>query len=333
MTEQASKWTTALEIVLLASAALLYVFGLLSISTLGGSDPAGNALEAAFVTVVFFLLWLPLIALVALCCRRPRRSGKVLAIGMVMCLVGAVTSVWSIEFLRNASWVRIAPTILPPLALLFGVWARFGADGSPQRRAWALGGFTAMTAAAAAPVPIEAHRWQAAAPEREAEWRRQEAERARQEAEAAAQRARELRALGPDSRLEQVLVFRATELEEEAIAKIRTLRSASADAVRLLDGGTELFEFRRLPDFGIPVTPALCASYRRRIESTIVERDPAHPDLLLNAAELVTYIDNFRWFHGNGCNMSDLAARTAALLRRHPNELLQADGAMFEEIR
>ena len=249
--------------------------------------------------------------------------------GLALCLAGMIFSIWAAGLMRTPSWVRITPTALPPLALLYGIWVPFGATWPARGRRLALIAFIGLAAAAALPVIIEQRRWDAAAPEREAAMNRAVAE----EGDFAARYEAEFRALGPDSRLEQFFPFLGGEHDAEAIVRIRALRSAQADAVRLLDGDTtELYEFRRMPEFGLSVTPELCASYRRRIARKLAGLGPGDPDA--NAiAELATYIENFRWLHGNGCSMADQAAQVAAQMRRHPMDSVRADSALFEAIR
>jgi hypothetical protein len=328
--EHRSKVTvwTGLEAACLIAAFLLYLLSLSGMASRGQSDPAGNAMEAGFAVILEFLLWLPLSAFVALRCRN---QGLLLAIGLVLCLGGTIVSIWALGLLASVSWVGIAPIALPPLAVLYGIGARLGAKALPRLRRAALIAIVGLAAAAAVPVFVAQQMWDMAAPERAAAMEKAEADAERQEADAAARREAEFAALGPDSRLEQLIAFLMTEHEEEALAKIRALHSRQADIVRLLDSGTELFEFRRMPEFGLAVTPELCRSYRRRIEAKL--RSPGDATLDDNAVELATYVDNYRWLHGNGCGMADLAARTAASLRRHPNDSVRADAATFDSIR
>lgn len=322
---------TGLEAACLIAALLLYLLSLSGMASRGQSDPAGNALQAAFDVAVEFLLWLPLTAFVAL---RARRHGTLLAVGVVLCLAGMVLSIWALGLLDQGRWVRLAPTALPPLVMLYGLWAPFGARWPPLWRKLVLAAFIGLGAAASVSVLVAQQRWDAAAPERAAAYEKTQADYRRQEAEAAAQREAEFRALGPGSRLEQFFTWLHSDHEEEALAMIRALPSRQADAVRLLDDGdTELFEFRRMPEFGLTATSELCQSYRRRIAGKLAGFDPNDPNTNDIATELATYIDNFRWLHANGCNMADLAAREAAALRRHPNDGARADAAMFDAIR
>lgn len=64
----------------------------------------------------------------------------------------------------GSSWLRLFPTLLPWLALLFGLWVRAGRHLEPRTR------ITGMIVFAAATVPLivlpvrEKHRWDDAAP-------------------------------------------------------------------------------------------------------------------------------------------------------------------------
>ena len=315
-------WTWV-QAAILVPALLLYLLSLPAVAGLGQSDRIGNSVQSVFAGAVMFLLWLLVAAFVALSCRR---SKALLAVGMVLCLYGLAISI-ATTAMANPGPARITPAVLPLVALVYAVWVRFATDWPWPWRLLSLAGFFFLTFAAAAPFHIEEARWEAAAPQREAEYRKVEEEARRAEAEQAAQREAEYWALGLDSRLEQFFPWVGGEHDDAVMAMIRNLHSRQADAVRLLDAGTELPEFRRMPEFGLAATPELCASYRRRIERKLAENSND------TAVELATYVDNFRWLHANSCPMADLAAREAALLRRHPNDGVRADAATFDAIR
>ena len=320
---------TLVEIFCLFAAILIYLLSLTGISSLGGSDSLGNSLSSAFAVFVEFVLWLPILAFIALSCRAGRQSGAVLAAGLVLGVVAMVLSLWAIGLMARPNWVRITPTAMPPLALLFGVWARFSGRWPKLWRRLSEIAFLLLFLAGIAPVFIEQQRQDAAAPAREAQRQKQEADYARSEAEAKARYEAEFHALGPDSRLEQLLPYVMSEFETQALAKIRSLNSREADAVRLLDGGAELSDFRRLPDYNIEVTPELCRAYRARIDAKIGEFRPTDPG---NdpSVELETHFDVIRWFQANGCDMAPQAARIATMLRRHPDDWVRSRAAEFE---
>jgi len=320
---------TLAEIFCLLAAILIYLLSLSGISSLGGSDSLGNSLSSAFTVFVEFVLWLPILAFVALSCRAGRQSGRVLAAGLVVGIVAMVLCLWAIGLMERPNWVRITPTAMPPLALLLGVWARFSGRWPTLWRRLSAGAFLLLFAAGIAPVFVEQQRQDAAAPAREAERQKQEADYARSEAEARARYETEFHALGPDSRLEQLLPYVMSEFETEALAKVRSLNSRQADAVRLLDGGAELSDFRRLPDYNIEANPELCRAYRARIDAKIGEFSPSNPG---NdpSVELETHFDVIRWFQENGCDMAPQATQIAAMLRRHPNEWVRSRAAEFE---
>jgi hypothetical protein len=326
----ASNWLvpTLVEIFCLLAAILIYLLSLAGISSLGGSDSLGNSLSSAFAVVVEFVLWLPILAFIALSCRAGRQSGNVLAVGLVLGVVAMVLCLWAIGLMERPNWVRITPAALPPLALLFGAWARFSGRWPTLWRRLSAGAFLLLFAAGIAPVFVEQQRQDAAAPAREAARQKVEADYARSEAEAKARYEAEFHALGSDSRLEQLLPYVMSEFETQALAKIRSLSSRQADAVRLLDGGAELSDFRRLPEYNIEATPELCRAYRARIDSKIGEFSPTDPG---NdpSVELETHFDVIRWFQANGCDMASQAARIANMLRRHPNDWVRSRAAEF----
>ena len=326
-----SRWLipTLAEIFCLLAAILLYLLSLSGISGLGGSDPAGNSISAAFANIVEFVLWLPIFAFIALCCRSGRQGCFILAAGIALSVVAMILCLWAIGLMERPTSVQITPTALPPLALLFGVWARFSGRW-PKTWRFASGIiFFLLFVAAAVPVFIEQQRWDAAAPAREAARQKQEADYARFEAEFKARYEAEFRAFGPDSRLDQLIPYVQSEFETEALARIHTLRSRQGDAVRMLDGGAELVDFRRLPEYGLQPTAELCRAYRARIDAKIGEFRPSDPG---NdpSVELETYYDPIRWFQANGCDMAPQASRIAEMLRRHPNEWVRSRAAEFE---
>ena len=320
---------TCVEIGLLLAVCLLYALTLSSFSGLGRSDAAGNALSEAFAFFLQVLLWIGLLAFVTMAARR---RGELIAAGLVLCAAGFVLGTWSVDFVQAQPSARITPLALPPIALLFGTWARFAGAWPRRWQVAAIVAFAAAAVAAALPFILAQQRWEAAAPAREAERQRFEAEGRREEAARAAQFEAEFRALGPDSRLEQFFLYLGGEHDAEAIAKIQALPSRQADAVRLLERGHFLPDLRRLAEFGLTAGPDLCHAFHRRIDAKLAAFDPRDPGTFDEISELDTYEEAYAWLHRHGCDMSARLRRLAAGLRRHPNDYLRSRSAVFEAL-
>lgn len=315
--QQPSIGRTWLEAGCAVAAILLYLLSLSAMSGLGQSDTLGNSLQSAFVSLVMFLLWCALGAFVGLGGRTGRQSGGVALGGLLLCAAGMIMSIAAVSIADDASLARITPIAMPPLALLFGIWARFSA-GWP-RRARRLSGFAFVAAAAAAiaAVPIAQQRWEAAAPEREAAARRAEAEMRRQEAEAAEARERQFKALGPASRLDDFLYFVHAGDERrraQALAILATSRTRQADAVRLIDAD-RLIELDALWEFDLEVTPELCRSYGGALTRFLDSYPPSDPSYSSIVLDLSQQIRNIEWLMTEGCDLSAPVTRLAAMAR------------------
>jgi len=324
------RWTRWLEIGVFVPVALFYLLSLSMTAALGGSDSLGNSLSSSFAILSELVLWIGLGAFVTLTCRGAGLSVAMIAIGATLGLFGAYACLVAVGLLPEQEAARITLILVPPLVAAFGIWARLSADHPQRYRRLAVAGFALLGAGALAPALVEQQKWEAAAPERQAEQERLEAEYRRGEAEAAARIEGEFRALGPDSRLEQFFPHLGGDHDAEAIAKIRSARSRQADAVRLLDGGIELYEMFRMSEFGLEVEPELCRAFRAAVDRRIAGFDANDPNTFVLPIEAGGHLETFRWLHGGGCDMSSQARRVAAQLRAHPNADVQSDAVPFE---
>jgi len=275
-----------------------------SVAGLGASDPAGNAMSAGFAVIAEFLLWLCLAIYLVAMCWRSRLHAGVLVPAAVLAVAAAIACLTAIGLMRQPTWLRIVPTVLPLLAILFGLWARTSREMGARVRLAVSAAIGAAALALIATAFIEQAKWDAAAPQRavEAEAAQRAYER-EQAAHIAALHAR-LRALGPDDRVDDYLEFSGSGWDEEVLAGIRNVRSRQADVERLIDGGAEMYQFRRLPEFGVTATPALCTAYRARMDRQLADFLPGNPTRHAIPGFYEQELDNLRWLLAGGCDLS-----------------------------
>ena len=294
---------------------ILYLIAQSSISSLGGSDAAGNSMSAGFAMIAEFLLWGTLVVFLLLCCVPARLPDLVVGLGAGLVGLAAIASLTAVGMMDRPSWIRIAPTLLPPLVVLFGIYSRYSVDQPQRTRRLVSLGFGALTVLLSVPPFIEYQRWVDAAPEREAEAQRAEADYRRREAEARTAYQSEFRALGPGSRVDDFLPFLASEFEEEAVIGIAGVRSRQADIIRLMSGETKFYELERLSEFELRVTPELCGAYRAALDRRLAQFVPTNPNYRGVPGELEGQPANMRWLMRNGCDLSPQVSRLAVAVR------------------
>lgn len=310
-----SQLTTCLTLACVGIALLFYLLSLLFIFDIGrGGDPHSHALAQGLAMLAQLVLWVPLGLFVLLSVVPTPLPGRVKAIGLGLALLGAAGSAMAIGMMSGPDLLVLPPVILPLLVGAFAIWARARDSASPPERIAI--GFAAIAVPLVVGPFIAYERWVAAAPEREAQWARERAEQDRRvRAELAAEEAR-FRALGPQSRLDDVLPFLDSAQAERARALIPTLETGEADAARLLHRGIDLYRFERLHAFGLEMTPDLCRAYRARIAGRLRGIGPAQPEGQTVLYELQSQLPNLRWFMTNGCDASPEARALLAGVQR-----------------
>lgn len=275
-----------------------------SVAGLGQSDPAGNAMSAGFAVIAEFLLWLCLAIYLVAMCWRSRLHAGVLVPAAVLAVAAAIACLTAIGLMRQPTSLRIVPTVLPLLAVMFGLWARTSRELSPRIRDIVSIGIGGAALALVVIAFVEQAKWDAAAPQRAAAAEAAQRAYERDQAAHIAGLHARLRALGPDDRVDDYLEFIGSGWDEEVIAGIRTVRSRQADVERLIAGGAELYQFRRLPEFGISPTPALCTAYRVRMDRQLADFVPSNPTRHAIPGFYEQELDNLRWLLAGGCDLS-----------------------------
>ena len=297
------------------AAAFFYWVAQGSIAGLGQSDPAGNGMAAGFAVIAEFLLWLCLAAYLWAMCWRSRLHAPVLVPAAALALAAAIACLTAIGLMRQPTWLRIVPTVLPLLAILFGLWARVSRALGRRVRLGVSIGMGATALALIATAFIEQAKWDSAAPQRaagaEAAMRASE----REQAENLRRWHGELQALGPDDPLDSYLPFLDSEWTEEALAGIRQVRSRQGDAERLIRRGVDFYEIDRLHEFGLAASPSLCGAYRARVDRQLADFVPTNDTRGSIPTFLEGQIANFRWFIAEGCDVAPQVRRLREQVR------------------
>lgn len=315
---QRSPGTSCLVIACLVIAGLFYLLSTLLVFDLGrgGGDYHSRAIGQGLAILAQIILWIPLGIYVFVCIGAAELPGRIKALGVGLVLLGAAGSVTAVGMMSGPSLLAVPPVILPVLAGLFGIWARTQATAPAAALRRAAIGFAIVALPLGVGPFVAWGIWVAGEPERQAEWARMQAEQEREaQAQAAAEAAR-FRALNAQSRLDDVLPFVASPQRDQALALIPTLESGPADAARLLDRGTQLYEFSELHLFGLEATPDLCRAFRARIAARLRQTVSAQTGWQSILFDLQTQLPNARWFMTEGCDLSpELRDWTAALQR------------------
>lgn len=313
-------WSAArivMAVVCLFAAGFFYLAAESSIGGLGASDPAGNGLAAGLAFFAELLLWLALAGFVALACRGARAPSAVLIVNVALVVIGAIASIASLSTMQTPTWVRITPTVMPPLAVLCAAWTASSGELSDRVRRGVAYGFAALALPLAIAPFYEMQRLEADRPRREAEAQQAREAYERGERQKAASEAQQLRALGSDAPLERYMAFFWTSQGDQARDAVRRLPSRQVDTIRLLDGGIELYRLE-LSDWELEDTPQLCAAYRRRLNRILANPQTA-------PVELDHQIDNFRWLLAGGCDLRAELNSLIPMIRARPPSMAPGD--------
>jgi len=297
---------------------------------IGTGDSHSRALTPFFAILFQLVMWVLLGLFMVMRVAPAKLPGRAFLLATFLVLGGVAGSTVGIGMMTEPDLLVLPPILLPALALFFAIWAPQQAWPEAKARNPVLIGL-AVAAALLVAAPFAAYaKWVADAPEREAEWARLQAE---QEREAAAQAAAEearFRALGPGSRLDDVLPFLDSSTRyQEAMAMIPTLESRQADATRLLAGRADLSPLLTLSEFGLdPAEPGLCRAFAGRIDAEIQESARPGANQEWMAMGLESHLPNMRWFVDGGCDLSGPIGNLRAALRRQPDYI---DTRPFDE--
>jgi hypothetical protein len=275
---------------------LVWVVQLATLSDLGRSDAAGNALGEAFAAIEIIVLWTLLGILLIVCGVSGRMPWPAALAAVVLLPASGFASVIALNLLADHQappflWPIITPALVPPIVVGFGFWTLLPAmrakipAGVASGIAW---GATLMLCVAIWPmVQVREHVLQHAADLR-AKW------------------AEDFSKLAPDAPLWQWTPFLDTRddtREEAVLLGIRKLARRQAEAETMIERGD--FPLRYLGRFDLEPTPALCEKARdllRRRVQQLVSKAPGSRPYADVAAEVDAALAAMRWLVGYGCS-------------------------------
>lgn len=295
-------------ILLLVLAAFLYAAMLACIADAANGDAFGRALASAYGALLGGVLWLILAALLILAVARGRMPlWATLAMAVLWPLSAIAAWMANDAYARgdaSAIWVAAA---LPPLFALYALWARLPAL-HPTFRAGATSAVFGIAIAFFTLAPlVAATRAALPDPERdarlEAAGKAQEEERARERQAQLDRDEAEFARLGPDSPLEDYLIYLSSmTYEERALTGIRQVRNRQANAMALLQKGP-LDPLRELWRFDVAPTAELCQAYGAALAAAAGKVTKARTDYLMTATDLELQLPNMKWLLANGCDL------------------------------
>jgi hypothetical protein len=315
-------------------------------------EPASNAISKAFTGLVagflILLLWIVLAILLFL---RGGNSQKMpllaLVVAPILLPLSGVAAFYAADLYASyAGWAIAVPALLPPLIALYAMWLRLPAPQAalPAKiiNAAALGAILVLTIAPFPLSEIDAGTYAAGEPERQ---RQREAERAVNE-QIDAQRNKEFwdrdaarfQALNADSPLRDYLVYLSTR-REEALAKVRQVKSRQSDVVALLgefssDDGPirslgKVESLEDLSSLDIEATPAVCKAYgdalRQEAENIRKFSHNQRPTDAWDVREaLERQLPNMKWLIREHCDLGD----TVAVVETQVRDLCGENGCL-----
>jgi len=309
-------------IVLTALAALLYVAMLSGLAPDEGTDAAGRGLAQGFALVFGVGLWIVLAILqmvAAIQGRMPLAATLALVILLPAAAVGTAYAMGLIEH-EGAQWLAV-PALLPPLFVLYALWARFPAlhtrlPAGPTSLVFG----AAIAALTVTPIVVKEL---PARPDPEREARLAAAEKARKEEEEWQSYVREARdsarfqQLGPDSPLgDYVAYLRDAGIRQaEARAGMRQVKSRQTDIVAMLKA-MPLHDVPVLTDLDLQPDEALCQAYAGALGKAAAGVSPkARSDYIGAAIELEYELPTIRWLRDNKCDLGVPLGQLEANLR------------------
>jgi hypothetical protein len=274
---------------------LVWVVQVATLSDLGGSDAAGNALGEAFAAIEIVFLWALLATLLIVCGVAGSMPWPAVLSAVVLLPASGFAALTALDLLADHRappflWPIITPALVPPIVVGFCFWTLLPAmravipAGVATGLAW---GATLMLCVAIWPM---------------AQVREHVVEH---EADLRAKWAEDFAKLAPDAPLWQWTPFLDTrdDTREDAVLQgIRKLTRRQAEAETMLERGD--FPLRYLGRFDLEPTPALCEKARdllRRRVQPLVSKAPGSRPYADVANEVDAALAAMRWLVGYGC--------------------------------
>jgi hypothetical protein len=284
-----SKAATSI-IVLAVLAGLLWVLSLATLSSLGGSDAAGNALGEAYAAIQIVALWSLLTVMTVIAAVKGAQRWPVLVAVLVIVPGSGFVAMAAMELLTRAHlspflWPLAIPAVIPPLAIL---WCFLALDRRTQRVVAVLPG--AILAVCLLIQPLSSMR-KAVDDQETARLEKYQADLAR---------------VAPGAPMWEWTPFLDTRDDtqrQQVLDDIRGLEQRQQQAEAMLERGD--FPLRYLGFFDLDPTPSLCGKARDLL------RKQAEPLLLkpaesrsygLIAAQVADAVAGMSWLVGYGCS-------------------------------
>ena len=305
-------------IVLLLVAGLLHALMLGNLADSSGTDAAGRGLAEAFSALVGLLLWIVLANLLIVAMVKGWMPPLAVVVAVVLLPLSAVASVKAMSLYdRQHGWWLWVPGLLPPLIMLYALWARLPTLHVRLPAAGAIVG-VAMLAISASPFVAAAV---ASRPDPEraarlaAEQQAREEEEKKQMQEEREREAAKFASLGPDSSMSDYLQYLHGDRSREARQDIRLVKSRQADAILLLQQG-RLRDLAELLEFDVDASPGLCRAYGDALGGAArqVSRS-VRTDYLSAAIEMESQLPNIQWLVGERCDLGESLGLLEAKVR------------------
>ena len=287
----------ALIAAVVLGALVLLVWSILiaTLSTLGDSDPAGNGLAEAFAGFEIILLWLLLVAFLAVAGLNGAMSWPAVTAAVLLVPASGIAALVALGLLADHGtppfyWPIVTPALVPPIVVSFGFWTLL-----PRLRA-VVSTLPATGTAWAAVLLLCVAMWPL--------W--QIRERAEEHVvEAQAKWSSDLAAMPADAPLWEWLPFlqsRRGVYVDPALDRIRKLERRQGDAEVMLERGD--FPLQYLGRLDLQPTQAICDKARallRRQVQPLVLRTPNSKPYSEIADAVAGALSAIQWLVGYGC--------------------------------
>jgi uncharacterized membrane protein YuzA (DUF378 family) len=289
MASQPSAGARVAAIVLAVLSGLIWIAIVPSLTGLGGSDPAGNAMAQGFTALALILLWglLSILALIAAIAGAMPAWARA---ALIVVPASGLAAVAALDLLGRPGsppghWPILIPALVPPLAIYFCLFAMVRPLGSGV--AAALLGTILLVSAAV--VPVQKIRSAQLAQERQAS------------ADLRAALAR----VGADAPLWELTPFleaRDQTIVSDALARIPSLPQRQRDAETMLARGD--FPLGYLSRFNLDPTATLCENARAQLAARaakLMPRSPGTQPYAVVAQDIEDAVAAMSWLVGYGC--------------------------------
>ncbi|MBR1233522.1 hypothetical protein [Bradyrhizobium sp. AUGA SZCCT0182] len=286
----------AAGIVLSVVILLLWALQLVTVASLGQSDPAGNGLAQAYAAIQMIVLWLLLMVLTILAGARgvAPRAAKIAALVIVPAsglVTSAAAGLLSRPFVSPFLWPIVIPALVPPLIVM---WCLFALSAARLRAGTIRivgGALLAMAVAVCVSIWPLSHMRKAVDDQEAARLQQYDTDLARVAANA------------PLWEWTPFLDTRDGTKQQKVLDDIRKLDQRQVQAEAMLKRGD--FPLRYLAFFDLDPTPALCAKARallgKRAESLMLDSAKRQPYAAI-ADQVSAALAAMGWLVGYGCS-------------------------------